>query len=374
MNEQNAGEARKGTPPEVWAAKLSDVWDVGVAVLSPRGDIDFANARARTLLNARTDGELAARWRQATRQLDTAGRRASAGQAMPIEATIRVDDEDARSRVLRVHVYAVEQDDCAAHLVLLQHADRAAAVDASLRHASNNRGLASLYEDLAHDLKSVLNVIGLNLTLLSRAVSTTGATPAEVQRAVHCGDVMRRELTRLDHAIDLILDRSLVERDTPEPFDLGVCCDRVGRLTAARAGRQRVDVRVDVPPRPVMLVGFADRLQVAVLNLMVNALDAMPDGGTLELRLRQDEGAAYLRVTDTGPGVSDDALPQLWKLHQTTKPAGTGIGLHVTRATVEAHGGRISHERSSEGGGASFTMVFPAYVMEGTDATRTVGR
>lgn len=359
MSERNPNEARKGAAPEVWASKLSDVWDVGVAVLNPHGDIEFANARARALLSARTDDELAERWREATQQLEPARQRANAGQTVPVETTIRVEDHDVGPQLLRVHVYAVDQDDCAAHLVLLQHADRAAAIDASLRHASQNRGLASLYQDLAHDLKSVLNVIGLNLTLLSRAAAATTAAPPDLQRAVHCGDIMRRELKRLDHAIDLILDRSLIERDAPESFDLTVCCDRVARLTAARAARQHVDVQVDVAAQPVMLVGFPDRLQIAVLNLMVNALDAMPEGGTLMLRLWRDADSIHLRVADTGPGVSDDALPHLWKLHQTTKPSGTGIGLHVTRATVEAHGGRITYHRGDAGAGASFTMVFP---------------
>jgi signal transduction histidine kinase len=346
----------------VWAARLSDVWDVGVVVLNPRGEVDFASTRARALLNAGSDDELAARWRDVAQQLEPARQRADPGQTTPVESTIRLDDQtgdDAAPHLLRVHVYTVDHDDCAAHLVLLQHAGRAAAVDASLRHASQNRGLASLYQDLAHDLKSVLNVIGLNLTLLSRAASPTSGAPPDVQRAVRSGDVMRRELKRLDHAIDLILDRSLVERDAPEPFDLGVCCDRIARLTAARAARQRVEVRVDVPTRPVMLVGFADRLQIAVLNLMVNALDAMPDGGTLELRLWEADGATHLRVADSGPGLSEEVLPHLWKLHQTTKPTGTGIGLHVTRATVEAHGGRITYHRNDAGTGASFTMVFP---------------
>lgn len=342
--------------PDVWATRLSDVWDVGVVVLSPAGEVDFANARARSLLNAAGDGELHARWPEAARQLDPAIRRAAAGQPAPIEATVSVRGEDAEAHLLRAQIHAIEEDDCAAHLVLLQHAERAAAIDASLRHASQNRGLASLYQDLAHDLKSVLNVIGLNLALLSRAASADG----DVQRAVHCGDVMRRELRRLDHAIDLILDRSLVERDAPEAFDLDACCERIARLIAARAARQRVEVRVDAPAHPLPLVGFADRVQGALLNLVVNALDAMPGGGTLELRAWQQGGTTYLRVADTGPGIPDDLLPHLWKLHHTTKPAGTGIGLHVTRATVEAHGGKITYHRSDGGVGASFTMAFPA--------------
>lgn len=358
MSEDDTSGVRKTARTEVWAAKLSDVWDVGVVVLNPDGGIDFANSQARALLQADDDAQLADRWREAKGAIDPARHAASAGAATPTEATISLD-EDGVETFLRAQVYTVDEDECAAHLVLLQHAGRAAAIDASFRHAAQDRGLASLYQDLAHDLKSVLNVIGLNLTLLSRAAAATGAPPPDPQRILHSGEVMRRELKRLDHAIDLILDRSLVERHRPESFDLSVCCDRIARLTAARAARQHVTVRVDVPPRPVMIDGFADRLQVALLNLVVNALDAMQDGGTLELRLWQDAEATYLRVADTGPGVDDDTLPHLWKLHHTTKPAGTGIGLHVTRATVESHGGRITYHRGEGGTGATFTSVFP---------------
>lgn len=360
VNDQERSEARKGASPGVWATRLSDVWDVGVVVLSPAGDVDFANARARSLLNAADDVDLGGRWHDASRQLDPALRGAVPGQSAPVEATVSVEGGDAEARRLRAQIYVVEEDDCVAHLVLLQHADRAAAIEASLRHASQNRGLASLYQDLAHDLKSVLNVIGLNLALLSRATAVEGGSPSDLQRAVHCGDVMRRELRRLDHAIDLILDRTLVERDVPEAFDLGACCERVARLIAARAARQRVEVRVDLPSRPVSLIGFGDRVQGALLNLVVNALDAMPGGGSLELRVWQDGGTTHLRVADTGPGIPDEALPHLWKLHHTTKPAGTGIGLHVTRATVESHGGTIAYHRNDAGAGASFTMAFPS--------------
>ena len=355
MSHEDRDDARRSAAPNVWANRLSDVWDVGVVVLSPAGSVDFANARARGLLNAGADHDLEVRWREAARQLDPALRRAAAGQPAPVEANLRIRGGDDESHLLRAQIHAIEEDDCAAHLVLLQHAGRAAAIDASLRHASQNRGLASLYQDLAHDLKSVLNVIGLNLALLSRAASPDG----DLQRAVHCGDVMRRELRRLDHAIDLILDRSLVEREAPEAFDLDACCERVARLIAARAARQRIEVQVHVPGHPVPLVGFADRVQGALLNLVVNALDAMPHGGALDLRAWQEGGTTYLRVQDTGPGIPDEVLPHLWKLHHTTKPAGTGIGLHVTRATVEAHGGNITYHRRDGGVGASFTMAFP---------------
>jgi len=364
VSDQDRGEPRKGASPDVWATRLSDVWDVGVVVLDPAGDVDFANARARSLLNAPDNGALAARWQDVACQFDPTRRGAVAGQLAPVEATVRVRGKDADTHLLRAQIYVVEEDDCVAHLVLLQHADRAAAIEASLRHASQNRGLASLYQDLAHDLKSVLNVIGLNLALLSRAASPEGGAPADFQRAVRCGDIMRRELRRLDHAIDLILDRSLVERDAPQAFDLDACCERVARLTAARAARQRVEVRVEVPGSPVSLVGFADRVQGALLNLAVNALDAMPNGGTLELRVWQDAETTYLRVADNGPGIAADAIPLLWKLHHTTKPAGTGIGLHVTRATVESHGGSISYHPSDGGSGASFTMAFPKATQE----------
>ena len=360
MTDRHEGTVRRSLSPATWALRLSEAWDVGVIVLDSGGGLDYANARARYLLDVATDEDLAERWRQLHPVLADPLARATPGGATPIETTVTIAVRDGETQ-LRLQAHALEEDDCSGHLLLLQHAGHAVAIEASLRHASHDRGLASLYRDMAHDLKSVLNVIGLNLALLSRIAAEDRASHSQHDIAQRSDAIMRRELKRLDRSIALILDRTLVDREAPERFDLGECCGRIAQLAASRAARQRVAVELTVTDGPPVLIeGYPDRVQGAVLNLVVNALDAMPDGGTLAMRVWQEGQEAYLRVTDSGPGVAAAHLPHLWRLHGTTKTAGTGIGLYVTRATVEAHGGTITYHQPEPESGSVFTLTFPA--------------
>jgi signal transduction histidine kinase len=359
VTDRHQAAVRRSLSPAAWALRLSEAWDVGVIVLDSGGELDFANSRARYLLGAATDQDLDERWRQLHTVLAGELARATPGVSTPIESSVTIDTGGGGETQLRLQVHALEEDDCSGHLLLLQHAGHVVAIEASLRHASHDRGLASLYRDMAHDLKSVLNVIGLNLALLSRIAAEDRASHSQHDIAERSGAIMRRELKRLDRSIALILDRTLIDREAPERFDLGECCGRIAQLAASRAARQRVTVELTVADGPLVVVeGYPDRVQGAVLNLVVNALDAMPDGGTLAMRVWQEGQTAYVRVSDSGPGVAAAHLPHLWRLHATTKATGTGIGLYVTKTTVEAHGGTIAYHQPESGSGSVFTLTF----------------
>jgi signal transduction histidine kinase len=99
----------------------------------------------------------------------------------------------------------------------------------------------------------------------------------------------------------------------------------------------------------------------ALLNLMLNAEQAMADGGELILQARRDGDEVVLEVIDTGAGIPPEELPRLFKPFHTTKPGGTGLGLATTRKIIEAHGGTISVQ-SEVGKGTKFTVRVPASV------------
>jgi signal transduction histidine kinase len=350
-------ELRAASTQATWASRLSDIWDIGVIVLGSGEELDFANTRARTLLGVTSDDALAACCAQLVALVRPQLTRAVPGDAAPVEARVSTPADGADQDLL-VQIYALEED-AVGYLLLVQHAERAAAIEASLRHATSNRGLASLYRDTAHDLKGVLNVIAMNLELLSGVALEGRTASADHDLAARCTKVIRRELARLDRAIDVVLDRTMLDRATPERFDLRATCQRLGQLVAARAARQQVEVRLDLGDVPAEISGFVDRVHVALLNLVVNALDAMPEGGSLDLRVRRDADRVIVEVRDSGSGIGEAMGAEIWRLHFTTKPGGTGIGLHVVRTTIEAHGGRITHG-PADGGGTCFRLEFPA--------------
>jgi signal transduction histidine kinase len=96
----------------------------------------------------------------------------------------------------------------------------------------------------------------------------------------------------------------------------------------------------------------------ALLNLMQNAMDAMPQGGTLTLRGRRQDATVHLDVEDTGSGIAPEYTTQIFEPLYTTKPGGTGLGLYIVQEVVAAHGGHVAVQ-STVGSGTTFTITLP---------------
>ena len=150
------------------------------------------------------------------------------------------------------------------------------------------------------------------------------------------------------------------------PADVNALVDRVLTLSDKEARNRGVVVEralaEDLPP--VSLV--PGHLEQVTLNLVLNALDAMPDGGTLTVRTAREhangdgaEGAVVIEVRDTGVGMSPEVAAHVFEDFYSTKPTGLGLGLFICRRIVEGYGGRIELE-SAEGQGACFTVHLPA--------------
>jgi len=99
-------------------------------------------------------------------------------------------------------------------------------------------------------------------------------------------------------------------------------------------------------------------LRRALDNLVSNAVDAMPSGGTLTLRARKEDEQIFIEVSDTGTGIPDEALPRIFETFYSTKPKGLGLGQPYCRRAVEAHGGTITYT-TKQGEGTTFTMILP---------------
>ncbi len=107
------------------------------------------------------------------------------------------------------------------------------------------------------------------------------------------------------------------------------------------------------------ILGDEEQIQQVMLNLILNALDAMPEGGSLSVKVSREENRITASVRDTGCGISPEALKLLFTPFHTTKKNGVGLGLIVTQEIVKQHGGEIKVE-SEEGRGTQFSVIFPA--------------
>jgi len=229
----------------------------------------------------------------------------------------------------------------------------------SLFSASRDRSLMALAHDTAHDVRGLLNVIAMNVELLARAAEAGPGTSPLRTRPGRSAEVVRRELRRLDQLLNVLLGARTIEHDSPEMFDLAEVCRMLTDLVAARASRQHVDMTCAVPAG-AMLFGFPDRIHAAILGLMVNALDAMPEGGRLSVSLSPAEDV-LVRVCDTGPGIPATLLKEVWAPGFTTRAGGSGLGLHVARIAIESHGGTIRYEPGPDGG-SCFVIELPRAV------------
>jgi signal transduction histidine kinase len=171
--------------------------------------------------------------------------------------------------------------------------------------------------------------------------------------------------------VEGLLDLARPASARPEPGDLREAVRHAVDLVRARADAQGVPVRLSVPDTAVPATWDRGPFGMALVNLLWNALDAMPAGGNLTVTLEAIAGGAEIRVRDAGPGIHPEMSGRLFTPFSSTKPSGTGLGLATCRRVVEQHGGSID-ARNAPDGGAIFTIHLPA--SEGPPDADVAGR
>jgi len=230
--------------------------------------------------------------------------------------------------------------------------------------------LVRLADGLAHEIKNPLSTMSINLALLQEDWERAGAsrggsagptrTPRE-ERSLKRIRTLQREVHRLEHILDDFLHYARGGVVNRRPEDLARIVRELLEFVEPEDERAGIRHHVDVPfGLPLVLVDEA-RVKQAVLNLLVNARQAMPEGGELLVRLRRMGTQVELSITDTGVGMSPETLARCFEEYWSDKQGGTGLGLSTTRRIVEEHGGTIS-ALSEVGRGSSFSIMLPLAV------------
>ena len=210
---------------------------------------------------------------------------------------------------------------------------------------------------LAHELKNPLFPLQLTVENLVRARELPAAEFDEVFHESTA--TLGTEIANLKTIIGRFSDFSKMPKPELERLDAKDALARVHSLySTASAADARIRFETDVADEPMPLMADPQLLHRALSNLVLNAIDAMPEGGTLTLAARPKGDRVDLRVSDTGEGLTPEECARLFTPYYTTKQHGTGLGLAIVQSVVADHGGAIAVE-SRAGGGATFIITLP---------------
>lgn len=238
------------------------------------------------------------------------------------------------------------------------------ATQTALAHVMRVATMGELTASIAHEVRQPLAAVVNNANACLALLPSDVAALAEVRAAL--GDIVD-DAYRASTVVDRMRRLAANAPIESERLDLRDVVTDVAALARAEAASRRVAMDVDLPDAPLVALGDRVQLQQVVLNLVMNAMDAMvvvaPAGRVLRLRAWRDKAGdppdIVIAVRDTGPGFSPVDAARMFEAFYTTKPSGLGMGLTISRSIVAAHRGRLTAERN-DGAGATFTVRLPA--------------
>lgn len=214
-------------------------------------------------------------------------------------------------------------------------------------------GLGELSADIAHEMNNAL-------TLLIGWLELLKADRRDDPGIQSTAELLMGEAERMARLTRNLLEVARDNGEVVHPLDMRTLLTEVLTLVEYEMKSSNIQIQSDLAPQLPCVTGSSGRIKQAVLNLLINARQAMPSGGHLTLSAgADDEGNLRLAVADTGTGIANEIRDDIFNPYFTTKPDGTGLGLHVTKRIVEDLGGQMQLE-SFPGAGARFTLLLPA--------------
>jgi signal transduction histidine kinase len=349
-----------------------------VALFSPSGEVIFHNAAMEGLLTeigvAPAGGATLAALAPShpLKQLverTLAGRR-SAGPIAVSSMTGESDETVAAEseRLLMSHAITDMSGRFLGAMLVVRNIGYLSQVHSTLNYSQKLAALGRLMAGVAHEVKNPLNAMTIHLELLKQklarrpaavAVGGGGAEAAGAPDVTKHVGVIADEIRRLDEVIAGFLKFARPDELRLQPVGLTTLISDVSTTVGPQAAERGITVKTDCPADLPDINADPGMLQQALLNLALNACDAMPDGGTLRLTGRAaPRRRVEVRVEDTGVGIPPEHLGRIFDLYFTTKQKGSGIGLSMVFRIVQLHGGEVEVE-STPGAGTTFKLSFP---------------
>lgn len=339
-----------------------------VVIVSPDGEVVFVNAAMKVLLPALAPGSAlsaALPERHVCRVLATRAleRRESAG---PVLADRVGSVDEGNQQQWMAHPIDDQARGFVGVMLVARNVGALSQVQSTLRYSRKLASLNRLLAGVAHEVKNPLNAMTIHLELLRKKlpanlpqpVAAGGAGGRDAPALMSHVSIIGDEIRRLDHVVQGFLRFSRPEELQLETVAVAPLVEDVAEVVRPQAEQKGIEVVV-VMDQPASVQADRPMLRQALLNLALNAIEAMPDGGTLTfLAHPARDGQVEMEVADTGVGISPEHLSRVFDLYFTTREQGSGLGLSMVYRTAQLHDGTIEVE-SSPAHGASFRLRLP---------------
>jgi signal transduction histidine kinase len=220
--------------------------------------------------------------------------------------------------------------------------------------------LGALAGGLAHEIKNPLSTISMNLQLLNE--DWQDAETEREKRTVRKLGILAKEVKRLEEILDDFLRFAGGQRLTLETAQISEVLEEVLEFLGPKFVQSAVELRAMLDENLPLVSIDRNAMKQVFMNLLVNAMQAMPDGGELMVRTRQDDEDVVVEVTDIGEGIPEELMEKIWQIYYSRRRTGTGMGLPTARRIVEELDGSISVV-SEKGKGTRFTIRLPFEVL-----------
>jgi signal transduction histidine kinase len=359
----NAASARLSADREAAGQQalesVVDRLEDAVAIFNLEGDLQFANAAMRATLphdplTQRVDTLLPPGHPYRTAIEDTLASRQSRAPLAALVPKTESDGSgnDAQERLILTHAIEGRDGHLVGVMLVVRNLDYLSQVQSTITYSRKLAALSRLSAGVAHEVKNPLNATVIHLELLKQQV-----TGRDLPVALEHLSVISAQMRRLDEVVQGFLKFIRPQELRLQPVSLASLVEELMPIVSAEAQKAGVTVTIDIPATLPDISADRGMLGQALLNLALNACQAMPDGGRLRIAGAVAPGRRIEVVCeDTGVGISPEHLSRIFDLYFTTKESGSGIGLSLVYRTIQLHDGEIEVQ-SSPGGGTNFRLL-----------------
>ena len=325
----------------------------GIIVTGQEGNITFINSIAHEMLGLKqqeihgqkTEDILPEELHQLAQE--------NSGGRKTVDKELSLTDANRKELSIAATVTEIlsEDGDFVGTMYILHDLTQIKSLQEAVQKQEKMAAIGNLAAGVAHEVRNPLSSIKGYATYF-------GSLFEEGSDKKKAADVMTAEVERLNRVISELLEIARPSDIKPKKTDISFLLKSSLRLIQQEAEAEGVEIKTTVAAKIPPLYLDPDRITQALINLYINALQAMPEGGILTISASEEGSGVVITVADTGFGITDDKTSKIFDPYYTTKNTGTGLGLAVVQKVVEAHGGSVA-VKSAENKGTEFIITLP---------------